>query len=151
MKNWNFKVQSSPQEIIEKLESALKSAGGFVFNVDKDSVLFNIRKRIKYPDQILHRNRVVAKGKILNTNADNETDVEINFTQHFFMKMTVLSVVIFGLSVIAIISKISSGATMYIVGGIVLAIGIVLWMALQKKFERDIQKYKTLISDILAS
>ena len=151
MKNWNFKVQNSPREIIEKLESALKSSGGFVFDVDPDSAFFNIRKQIKYPDQILHRNRVVVKGKILNTNAENETNVEISFTQHFFMTMTVCSIIILGLSLIVVISKISSGTTMYLFGGIVLAIGIVLWIALQKKLERDIQKYKTLISEILAS
>ena len=38
---------------------------------------------------------------------------------------------------------------MYIPGGILLAIGIVLSIAVQKKFEKDIQEYKTLISDIL--
>lgn len=151
MKNWNFKVQGSPQEIIEKLESALRSADGFVFSVDNDSKLFNFRKRVKFPDQILHRNRVVAKGKILSTTAGNETDLEISFAQHFFMKMTVFSVIIFWISLIALIPRISSGITLYIIEGVAIAVGVLLLIALQKKFKRDIQKYKTLISEILQS
>lgn len=153
MEKWNFKVKGNPQEIVNKLDSALKSFGGFVFNIDQDksdAVKFNFRKPIKYPDQILHRNRTVVNGKVLNTGTENETDVEISFSQHFFMTWTVFSVVLLGLVLIAVIPSISSGALMYILIGILLVLGVVLWMALQKKFARDIQKYKALISEILA-
>jgi len=154
MKKWNLKVKGNPQEIINKLDSALKSFGGYIFNTDQDksdTIIFNFRKPIKYPDQILHRNRTIVNGKILKTGTENETDVEISFTQHFFMIMTVFSIILFGLVLIVIIPRISSGASMFILVGILLAVGIVLWVALQKKFEKDIQKYKTLISEILES
>lgn len=152
MEKWNFKVKGNPQGIIKKLESALDSFGGFIFNVDhgkNDTVLFNFRKPIKYPDQILHRNRTVVKGKILKADTENETDVEISFTQHIFMTLTVFSIVFLGVVLIAIIPRISSGASMYILEGILLVLGIVLWIAVQKKFKRDTQKYKALISEIL--
>lgn len=150
MEKWNFKVKSKPQEIINKLNSALESFDGFVFNIDhakNDSVLFNLRKRVIYPDQILHRNRIIVNGKILKTDIENETDVEISFTQHFLMTWTIF--IFFVLCLVAIISIIYSPASMYIPGGILLAVGILLWIALHKKFEKDIQNYKTLISEIL--
>jgi hypothetical protein len=154
MKKWNFKVKSNPQEIINKLDISLGSVAGFVFNTghDKnDSVIFNMRKRVHYPDQILHRNRIIVNGKILKTDAENETDVEIYFKQHYLMTLIIYINIFFGLGLIATIPGISSNASMYIPGGILVAVGIVLWIALQKKFEKDIQKYKTLISEILAS
>ena len=35
MKAWRFKLTRSPIEISEKLESELKTIGGFVFNMNK--------------------------------------------------------------------------------------------------------------------
>lgn len=151
MKNWKYKVQSSPQEVLKKLESTLVSAAGFDFNVGSDSASFKIRKPVKYPDQILHRNRLIVNGKMINTNTEKETDIEISFAQDFYMKMTVFSIIIFGGMLIALISKISSGAIMYLLQGLVLVVGTVLWIALQRKLENDTQKYKTLISDILGA
>ncbi len=154
MKKWNFKIKSNPQENIKKLDSALDSIGGFIFNMDQgknDSAIFNFRKPVKYPDQILHRNRIVVKGKVLKAATENETDVEISFMPHFFMTLTVISVVIFGLWLIGVISETSTGASLYLFGGLIVAMGIALWVALQKKFERDVQEYKTLISEILES
>ncbi len=152
MKKWNLKVKSNPQEVVNKLDAALKSFGGFVFNMDQDksdSIIFNFRKPIKYPDQILHRNRTIVNGKISETDTENETNLEISFTQHFFMVLTIFSVVLFGLVLITIIPRISSGPLMFILEGILVVLGIVLWIAIQKKFERDIMKYKALISKIL--
>ena len=83
----------------------------------------------------------------MKSDIENESNLEITFTQHLIMTLTILSVFIPGL--FAIIYAIYSGNTMYITGVIFLAVGIVLWMALQKKFEKDIQKYKVLISKIL--
>ena len=150
MKVWNFKVKSNPQEIIKKLDSTLGSVDGFVFNINhdkNDSVIFNVRKRILYPDQILHRNRIIVKGKMLKTDTKNKTDVEISFTQPFVI--TLILFILLGLGLFAIILGISSSASTYIPGGILLALGIVFWIAVQKKFVMDIQKYKTLISEIL--
>lgn len=150
MKAWNFKVKSNPQQIFKKLNSTLGSADGFVFNMDhdkNDSVIFNVRKRVIYPDQILHRNRIIVNGKMLKTDTKNETDVEISFTQPIVI--TLILFIFFGLGVFAIIVGISSSASTYIPGGILLAVGIIFWIAVQKKFEMDIQKYKILISEIL--
>lgn len=55
MKAWNFKVKSNPQEISKKLDSALGSVDGLVFNMNhdkNDSVTFKVRKRILYAYQI---------------------------------------------------------------------------------------------------
>jgi len=147
MKAWNFKVKSNPQEIIEKLDDALGSVKGFVFKMDNDrndSLTFKLRKRaLTY----IRYNQIIVNGKILKTETENETDLEISFSQHF---ITILYVSFFwSLGLIAIILGISSSATMYIFGGILLVIGIALWIDAQKNFKKDIQKYKALISEIL--
>ncbi len=155
MKKWNFKVKSNVQEIIKKLDATLGSVDGFVFNINNDkndSVIFNMRKRVHYLSQILHVNRITVNGKILKTDTKNETNVEISFTQHFLVTLIIFTHMLLGLGLlIAIISGIISSASIYISGGLLLAVGIVLWIAVQKKFEKDIQKYKTLISEILES
>ena len=80
------------------------------------------------------------------------SNIEISFTQYFLMEFLIFTHMFLGLGfLIAIISGISSNAYMYIPGGILLAVGIVSWIAVQKKFEKDIQEYKTLISEILES
>ena len=142
-------MRSNPQEIIEKLKSTLGSVDGFVFNSqnNNDSLRFNFRKRVLYPDQILHRNRVIVNGRMAKTDVENETDVEINFKQHIVLILTVSTWFIGGL--FALMLGLSGNSSAYIPGAILIAIGIVFWMAVQKKFEKDIQKYKTLISEIL--
>ena len=150
MKAWNFKVKSNPQEIIKKLQSALGSVDGLVFNMDhdkNDSVTFKIRKRVLYGYGYLY-NYIIGNGKMLKTHTENETDVEISFTQHF---LTTLYVSMYwGSGLIAIIVGISRSATiMCIVGGILLVVGIALWIDVRKRFERNVQKYKTLISEIV--
>lgn len=150
MKAWNFKVKSNPQEIIKKLKSALGSVDGFVFNMDhdkNDSVTFKIRKRVLYAYQFILFNQIIVNGKILKTGTENKTDVEISFTQHFLTTLYVSMYCGFGL--FAIILGISRSATMFIVGGILLVVGIALWIDVQKRFERNVQKYRTLISEIV--
>lgn len=150
MKTWNFKVKSNPQEIIKKLDSALGPADGFVFNMDhdkNDSVTFKVRKRVLYGPQIIFRNHIIVNGKMVKSDTENETEVEISFTQHFLTKLD--ASVYLGFGLIIIILGISRSAILYIPGGILLAIGIALWIDVQKRFGRDIQKYKILISEIL--
>ncbi len=150
MKAWNFNVKSNPQKIIKKLHSALGSVDGFVFNMNhdkNDSVTFKVRKRSLNYLNFIRENQIIVNGKILKTDTENETDIEISFTQHF---LTILYVSFFwSLGLFAIIFGINSRATMYIYGGILLAIGIALWIDVRKNSERNIQKYKTLISEIL--
>ncbi len=155
MKAWNFKLKSNPKEISEKLEAALGSVNGFVFNMHHDknnSVTFKMRKRILYAWYMVFHNWTIVSGKLLKTDTENKTNVEISFTQHFLITLIIFTHMFLGLGfLIAIISGISSSASMYIVAGILLAVGILLWIAIQQKFEKDIQNYKTLISEILAS
>ncbi len=152
MKKWNFKVKSNVQEIIKKLESTLR-VDGFVFNIDNDkndSVTFKVRKRGLYAFYLIFINKIIVNGKILKTDTENETNIEISFTQYFLWKLVVFTHMFLGLGfLIAIVLAISSNVYMIIPGGILLAVGIVTWIAVQKKFEKDIQEYKTLISDIL--
>ncbi|APQ17916.1 hypothetical protein [Maribacter hydrothermalis] len=152
MKLWNFEAKNNPKEISNKLESALKTAG-FVFNTNCDennSVTFKVRKRILYAWYMAFQNWTIVNGKLVKTDNENSTDVEISFNQHFLIKLIVFTHIslILGL-LIAIIAGINSSPTMYIFGGLILALGIVLWIGVQRKFEKDIQKYKTLISEIL--
>jgi hypothetical protein len=153
MKNWKYKVQSSPQEVIDKLQSAFASASGFIFNVDKDAASFMIRKPVIYPDQILHRNRVIANGKISHTNPSTEhgADIDISFVQDFYMKMTVFSIIVSAAILLALISRLSSGVIIILLGAMILAVGIILWLALERKLQKDTQKYKTLITEVLES
>lgn len=150
MKAWNFKAKSNPKEISDKLESALGSVDGFVFNMDhdkNDSVLFNFRKRVIFPSQILHRNRIIVNGKILKTATENETEVEISFRQHILI--TLNTAIFFGLGLFAIILGIGGKAFAYIPGGILLVVGFIFWLAAREKFEKDLKKYKALISEII--
>ncbi|WP_179336101.1 DUF423 domain-containing protein [Winogradskyella costae] len=155
MKVWNFKTESNPTDISKKLESKLGSDNGFVFSVDSDknnSITFKIRKRILYAWHLAYQNWTIINGKLLNIDAENKTNVEVSFTQHFLIRLIVITHLFLGLgALIAVFSGINSSPSMYIFGGILLAIGIALWIAVQKKFEKDIQKYKTLISGILES
>lgn len=155
MKTWKFKVKSNPNETSEKLKSALKSVDGFVFNINRDnnnSVTFKVRKRILYAWYMVFQNWTIVNGKLLKVDTEDKTDVEISFDQHFLIKLIVSIHPLLGLGLlVAIISGINSSAYMYIIGGILLALGIILWIGVQKKFEKDTQKYKTLISQILAS
>ena len=155
MKKWNFKVKSNVQEISKKLDAKLGSVEGFVFNIDNsnnDSVTFKVRKQALYAFYLIFINKIIVNGKILKTDTENETNLKITFTQYFLWKLVVFTHMFLGMGfIIAIISGNSSNPLMYILGGILLTVGIVLWITVQKKFEKDIQEYKTLISKILAS
>ena len=150
MKAWKFKVRNNPEEIIKKLDSALGSGDGFVFNTDHDkneSVRFNFRKRVLYPHQILHRNRISVHGKISETVTENDANVEVTFAQHFLITLNIF--IFIGLGLFALILGIGGSTSAYILGGISIAVGVVFWIAANNKFEKDLQKYKTLISEIL--
>src|SRR5690554_383100 len=152
MKAWQFKLKRSPLENSEKLESELKSIGGFIFNMNHEnnkSVTFKMRKRILYAWYMAFQNWTVVKGELLNNDTENETNVKITFSQHFFIKLIIFThiILVFGF-LIAIISGINVNSSMYIFIGTLLILGIVLWLAVQRKFEKDIQKYKSLMNEI---
>ena len=154
MKKWNFKVESSPKEISKNIESALESVNGLVFNMNHDknnSITFKMRKRILYAWYLFYLNSIVVNGKLSKTDIEKETDVEISFNQHFLWKLVIFTDMSVGLGFfIAVISGKISGASMYIIATTILAVGVILWIRVQKKYERNIQEYKTMISEILA-
>src|SRR5690606_38921233 len=118
MRAWRFKLKKSPIEISEKLESELKSIGGFVFNLNHEinkSVTFILRIRILYAWYIAFQNWTVVKGELSHHDTENETNVKITFNQHFFIKLIIFTHIflILGL-LIAIISGINVNTSMYI-------------------------------------
>lgn len=153
MKAWNFQVKSSPKEISKKIESSLGGAKKFVLNMDYDKnnlVKFKIRKRVLLAFEINSQNTIIVNGEIFKARTKNETDVEISFTQHTFSKLLIFVHIILGLGFLAaLILEESSNSYMFIVGGIILAMGILLWLHLQKNFDKNVQEYKILISEIL--
>ena len=155
MEEWNFKVKSSVQDIIKKLDTTFGSVDGYVFNIDKgknESVVFKVRKRGLYAFYLMFINKIIVNGKILKTDTENEANIEISFTQYFLWKLVIFTYIFLGLGfLIVLISGIKSSAYMLIPTGIFLVVGIVLSIAVQKKFEKDIQEYKTIISKILES
>ena len=155
MKAWNFKTESNPTDISKKLESKLGLDNGFVFSVNNDekkSITFKIRKQILYGWYWAYQNWTIINGKLLKIDTEDNTNVEISFNQHFLIRLIMFTHIFLGLGLlIAIISGISNSNSLYIFGGIILVLGVFLWVALQRKFERDTQKYKTLISEILES
>ena len=150
MKKWNFKLKSNPQMIINKLDSELGSVDGFVFKMDHDKndlVTFKVRKRGLHYLGFMRENQIIVNGKILKTETENETSVEISFTQHFLTILYVSIYLVFGL--LAIILGIIGSAAIFIIAGFLLTVGIALWIDVRKNSARYIQKYKTLISEIL--
>ncbi|WAC01390.1 DUF423 domain-containing protein [Lacinutrix neustonica] len=153
MKKWNFKSKSNPKVISKRLEAAVGPVNGFVFNMNHEknnSITFKMRKRILYAWYLFFLNSIVVHGKLSQTDIENETDVEISFNQHFLWKLVIITNIIAGFSIlIAVFSRENSSVYMYLIGAILLAIGLLLWIRVQKKYERNIQEYKTLISEIL--
>jgi hypothetical protein len=149
MKSWNIKVSRTPQEILKKLDESLGSGKGSVFTSEQknDSILFKFRKRVLYPDQILHRNRVMVHGEISKGTTENESKVEITFKQHLVLILTISTWFVGGLFALAL--GLTGRPSAYMYGTILLAIGIVFYLAVQRKFEKDIQTYRALISNIL--
>ena len=153
MKAWNFKVKNNPTEISKKLEITLGSDNGFLFDTENDennSITFKIRKQILYVWYWAFQNWTIITGKLIKTDTEDMTNVEISFNQHFLIRLIIFTHIFLGLGLlIAIISGISNNTSMYIFGGATLLLGIILWFAMQSKYTRDVEKYKTLISDIL--
>ena len=153
MKQWNFKVGSSIQEVIKKLEASLGAADGFVLNIENeqnDSVNFQVHKKGLYAFYLMFINKINVSGEIHKTDVENESKIIISFSQYFLWKLVVITHLLLGLGfLIAVFSGIKNNPSLLILGGVLLAIGIILWFAVQKKFEKDIQEYKTLISQIL--
>jgi hypothetical protein len=152
MKTWSFKLKNSPKEISEKLESELKSIGGFVFNTNHEknnSVTFRVHKRILYAWYLAFHNWTIVNGEMLKNETEEKTKVEITFNQHFLIKLIIITHLVLILAfLIAVFSGMTANASTYILGGTLLAIGIILWVAIKRKFQKDIQKYKLLITEI---
>lgn len=153
MKAWNFQVKNSSKEISKKLESSLGNAHRFVLDMNYDKinrVNFKIRKRLLLSFGINTHNNLVVNGKITKAHPGNETDIEISFSQHPLSKILMYGHSILGLGfVAAIILEYSNNSYSYLIAGILLSIGVLLGIHLKKKFDKNVQEYKKLISEIL--
>lgn len=153
MKAWNFKVNSSPTEIGNKLESSLGSVSGLVFNINnqqKDAVSFKVRKKILYAWYMLFQNYIIVNGIVTKSANKEAASVQVAFKLHFLMTLIILIYVLFFFGfLIMIVSGVTSGLTMYITVGVLLAAGILLWIEFQKRTKKKIQEFKTLIAEIL--
>lgn len=153
MKAWRFKLKRSPIEIGEKLESELKSIGGFVFNMNHEnnkSVTFKMRKRILYAWYMAFQNWTVVNGKLSNNNSGNATNVKISFKQHILIRIIIYTHIILGLGlVLGLLVATKNEPSTYILGGIIIALGIIIWIATNRKFKKDAEKYKGLITETL--
>lgn len=153
MKTWDFKMDSTPSVISENLDSSLGSVNGFVFNIHndkKDSISFKIRKRLQYAWYIIYHNNVIVNGRLAGTETKNVTKVEITFKQHFLWKLVIFTHLFLGLFfIIALVLNNNTNIAIYTFAAVLIAIGIFLWLKLQKKYDRNVQEYKNLISEIL--
>lgn len=155
MKTWHFVVNNNIDEISTKLESGFGSIKAFVFSINRENhnaVRFKLRKRILYAWYMSFQNWTTVNGKLLNTESTDKTNIEVSFSQHFLIKAIIYTHFLLGLGlIIAITLGINSSPPMYILGGILLVLGIAFWIVIQKKFLKDIEKYKLLISEMLES
>ena len=153
MKNWNFQTKSSPKEITDRLESSLGRSKMFVLNMNSDKknlVNFKIRKRVLAAFGTISQDEILVKGKISKGDTSNESDVKISFTQHPLLTFLLYAHLILGLGLLAgMFFKISDNSYFFIVGGILLAIGILFKLHQQREFDKNVQDYKKLISEIL--
>ena len=152
MKKWNFKVKRNPKVHRKNLESSLGPLNGFVFDMKQGAsnlISFKIRKRLLYAWYIIYHNNVIVNGRLSKAGTKGETNVHISFTQHFLWKFVIFAHLFLGLGfVVAIISG-NSDTPMYLLAVMTLAVGIFLWFRTQKKYKRNVQEYKALISKTL--
>jgi len=147
MEYWNFKVKKRPDEIIEKLETELNSIGGFVFN-KKNPTTFSFRKRVLYAWYMAFQNWTIVNGKLSNSNNENATNVKVSLNQHFLIRLIIYTHIILGFGLIlGLLIAGKNEPSAYILGGLIIALGIVIWIAINKKFKKDAEKYKGLITE----
>ncbi|MCH4822779.1 DUF423 domain-containing protein [Gramella lutea] len=153
MKKWSFQVKNSPIEIRQKLESSIGNANRFVLNINDDKlnlVNFKIRKRLLFPFEINTQNNIIVNGKIKKTNPTKGTGVEVSFSQHPLSKLLMYGHIILGLGFLAaIILEYSNNSYTYLIAGILLTIGAFLGFQLKMNFDKNVEEYKKLISEIL--
>ena len=153
MKKWSFQVKNSPIEIRQKLESSIGNANRFALNINDNKqnlVNFKIRKRLLLPFEINTQNNIIVNGKIKKTNPRKGTGVEVSFSQHPLSKLLMYGHIILGLGFLAaIILEYSNNSYTYLIAGILLTIGAFLGFQLKMNFDKNVEEYKKLISEIL--
>ena len=153
MKDWSFQVKNSPVEISKQLKSSLENAKRFAFDMKNNKhnlINFKLRKRLLLPFEINTQNNIIVNGKISKTSSGNETDVEVSFSQHPLSKLLMYGHIILGLGFLAaIILEYSNNFYTYLIAGILLLIGVLLGFHLKRNFDKNVQEYKKLISEIL--
>jgi len=150
MKNWSFKINKEPQQIIEQLKSEISKSRVFTLNIkekENEILSFTFRKRILFGEQILHRNLVIVTGEIYRIDKENCSEVEIAFKQNPLVLIS--KIILFGLGLISILTGLLSSKSFIIPGIIFLVIGFVLWLYLNQIFKDNTEKYRVLLSELL--
>jgi hypothetical protein len=150
MKKWKFDINSPPEEVLQRLDPDTLSNRDFVYstkNIETGIIKFKLRKRIKDFDKLFYYNLIVLNGEISNSLIENGSTIEIHFKEHLLNIL--LRIVILVLGLLAISTGLFTNSVLTIIGLTILAIGILLWVWLNYKFQINIQKYKLLIKDLL--
>ncbi|MGJ8660297.1 MAG: DUF423 domain-containing protein [Cellulophaga fucicola] len=153
MKNWNFKMKTSPKEAAQKLEAELGSIKNFDFQVNRtsnNSFTFKMRKRILFAWGIIFHNHISVKGDLSPNIEEKQTDVNISFDRHLLTKAVILTYLFIGICwTVLLLSGANNSFYMYLVGGIALVVGIILWLYEKRVFDKKVEEYRTMISSIL--
>ena len=154
MEKWSFKVRNSPKGISEKLYSSFGELKNVVLDVNHEekSGEFKVRRRMFFMYGISDTTNIIINGKTLKTPTDNETNIEISFTQSLIGKLLVYGHIVLGLGfIIGLILKSDINSYIFTAGGIVLTIAAVLGLhkMAQDNFNKHVKEYKTLFSRIL--
>lgn len=157
MATWNFKVNNSPKAVGETLAAALGSVNGLEFHLhtmsaSPKSISFRMRKKILYAWYLVFMNSVVVNGQLTKRENTHETDVKISFNQHFLWKLVIFTYAVMGLSfLVMLLQNVIDRGPAFIIIFVVVSIGLKLYKRVQKKYQKNIQEYKTLISGVLNS
>ncbi len=153
MSKWDLKIRKNTREVIHRLKNSFDSKNSFVFNLDEtknDFIKFEIRKRAHHMFQISNGNIINANGVIFKGTTTEETDIQIDFSHHILTKLLIAIYLISCLVMIIFIQKMTENPYI-IVGSVICAIilGTLSYLEIKSKFEKNIMKYKKLISEIL--
>lgn len=152
MENWNFDTKYKPKAIIEKLRKEFNPTREFLFEEMNynNEISFKVRKRIMYGWYMAFHNWTIANGTISQDESSAKTNVSIVFKQHFFIWLIVATHSFLGIALlVAVFSSAINEISTYLIGSVIICLGIVLWIVVHKKFKKDVGTYKGLINSIL--
>lgn len=132
------------------MKSVMGNVNGFELKLTpmpNDWIRFKVRKRNTY--HTIYHNNIVASGTATRTGMRKQSHVEISFRHHFITLLYVFAYL--GLGVLGIVSGIISNTYMSWFGVVLLVIGLLLLIEVQRSYRQNIRQYKILLSDLLGA